>query len=159
MGDLRTGSGYDAHRFGGEGPVVLAGVTIDHEVGVLGTSDGDVATHAICDALLGAVADGDLGSHFPGSDPQWQGVDSLELLRFCTARVDSAGYSVSSVDLTIIVQSIRIAPHRDQMRRCLADGMGIEIERVSVKATTTDGLGWIGTDAGLAAQALATVYN
>ncbi|MCL1601431.1 MAG: 2-C-methyl-D-erythritol 2,4-cyclodiphosphate synthase [Actinomycetia bacterium] len=156
---MRTGVGYDAHRFGGDGPVVLGGVTIDHNVGVLGTSDGDVATHAVCDALLGAVADGDLGTHFPSSDPRWEGVDSLELLAMCVARVTSAGYSVSSVDLTIIVQSIRIAPHREQMRRCLADAMAIEVERVSVKATTTDGLGWIGTDAGLASQAVATVYS
>jgi 2-C-methyl-D-erythritol 2,4-cyclodiphosphate synthase len=159
VNDVRTGVGYDAHRFGGDGPVVLAGVTIDRDVGVLGTSDGDVATHAVCDALLGAVADGDLGTHFPSSDPQWEGVDSLELLRLCTARVTSAGYSVGSVDLTIIVQSIRIAPHRELMRRRLAGAMAIDIERVSVKATTTDGLGWIGTDAGLASQALATVYN
>ena len=95
----------------------------------------------------------------PSSDTRWEGLDSLELLRMCSARVTSAGYSVSSVDLTIIVQSIRIAPHREQMRRCLADAMAIEIERVSVKATTTDGLGWIGTDAGLASQAIATVYK
>jgi 2-C-methyl-D-erythritol 2,4-cyclodiphosphate synthase len=158
VADTRTGIGYDAHRFGGDGPVVLAGVEIDHSVGILGTSDGDVATHAVCDALLGAVAAGDLGTHFPSSDPRWEGADSLDLLRSCTAKVDSAGYSIESVDLTIIVQSVRIAPHREQMRRRLAGAMRVEFDRVSVKATTTDGLGWIGTDAGLAAQAVVTVH-
>jgi 2-C-methyl-D-erythritol 2,4-cyclodiphosphate synthase len=159
MTDVRTGIGYDAHRFGGDGPVVLAGVVIDHLVGVIATSDGDVAVHAVCDALLGAVAAGDLGTFFPSSDPQWQGADSLSLLRSCAATVTEAGYSIGSIDVTIIVQSVRVAPHRDLMVRRLAGAMGIEVDRVSVKATTTDGLGWIGTDGGLAAQAVATVYS
>ncbi len=159
MGDVRTGIGYDAHRLGGKGPVVLAGVVIDHAVGVVATSDGDVAVHAVCDALLGAVAAGDLGAFFPSSDPQWEGADSLSLLRTCTAAVTEEGYSIGSIDVTIIVQSVRIAPHRDLMRHRLAGAMGIGIDRVSVKATTTDGLGWIGRDDGLAAQAVATVYN
>jgi len=159
MTDLRTGIGYDAHRFGGDGPVVLGGVVIDHPVGVLGTSDGDVATHAVCDALLGAVAAGDLGTYFPSSDPQWKGADSLDLLGSCTARVTEAGYSIGSIDVTIIVQGVRVAPHRDLMRSRLADAMGVEVDRVSVKATTTDGLGWVGTDAGLAAQAVVTVHG
>jgi 2-C-methyl-D-erythritol 2,4-cyclodiphosphate synthase len=159
MTDIRTGIGYDAHRFGGDGPLVLAGVSIDHEVGILGTSDGDVATHAVCDALLGAVAAGDLGTHFPSSDPQWEGINSLELLRSCSGRVADAGFVIGSVDVTIIVQSVRVAPHRGLMRRRLADSMGVDVDRVSVKATTTDGLGWIGTDAGLGAQAVVTVHN
>jgi 2-C-methyl-D-erythritol 2,4-cyclodiphosphate synthase len=159
MTDARTGIGYDAHRLGGEGPVVLGGVVIDHAVGVVATSDGDVAVHAVCDALLGAVAAGDLGTFFPSSDAQWEGVDSLSLLRSCTATVTEAGYSISSIDVTIIVQSVRVAPHRDLMRRRLAGAMGIKVDRVSVKATTTDGLGWIGTDGGLAAQAVVTVYS
>ncbi|MDK1009918.1 MAG: 2-C-methyl-D-erythritol 2,4-cyclodiphosphate synthase [Actinomycetota bacterium] len=158
MTDVRTGIGYDAHRFGGQGPVVLAGVAIDHPTGVLGTSDGDVAAHAVCDALLGAVGAGDLGAYFPSSDPKWSGVDSLDLLRSCTERVTEAGYTVSSVDVTIIVESICVAPYRDLMRQRLARAMGISVEKVSVKATTMDGLGWIGEDAGLAAQAVATVY-
>lgn len=158
MTDVRTGIGFDAHRFGGHGPVVLAGVAIDHPTGVLGTSDGDVAAHAVCDALLGAVGAGDLGAYFPSSDPKWSGVDSLDLLRSCTERVTEDGYTVSSVDVTIIVESIRVAPYRDLMRQRLARAMGISVEKVSVKATTMDGLGWIGEDAGLAAQAVATVY-
>ncbi|RLE16113.1 MAG: 2-C-methyl-D-erythritol 2,4-cyclodiphosphate synthase [Actinobacteria bacterium] len=158
MADVRTGIGYDAHRFGGDGPVVLAGVVIDHPVGVIATSDGDVAAHAVCDALLGAVAAGDLGTFFPSSDPQWEGADSLELLRSSAATVTEAGYAIGSIDVTIIVQSVRVAPHRDQMRRRLAGAMGIDVDRVSVKATSTDGLGRIGAEAGLAAQAVATVH-
>lgn len=157
--EIRTGIGYDAHRFGGDGPVVLGGVAIDHPIGVLGTSDGDTATHAVCDALLGAIAAGDLGSFFPSSDPQWENVDSLDLLRSCTEKVSDVGYTIASVDVTIIVESVRVAPHRSLMRSRLSGAMGIAADRVSVKATTTDGLGWIGTDAGLAAQAIATVYR
>jgi 2-C-methyl-D-erythritol 2,4-cyclodiphosphate synthase len=159
MTDVRTGFGYDAHRFGGDGPVMLAGVGIEHPVGVLGTSDGDVATHAVCDALLGAVAAGDLGTFFPSSDPKWEDIDSLRLLESCVAKVVGAGYAIGSIDLTIVVQSVRVAPHRDKMRSRLADVMQIPVETVSVKATTTDGLGWIGTDVGLAAHAVATVYR
>lgn len=159
MTDVRTGFGYDAHAFGGNGPVVLAGVHIEHNVGVLGTSDGDVAAHAVCDALLGAIAAGDLGTFFPSSDPRWEGVDSLKLLESCAAKVVGAGYSIGSIDLTILVQSVRVAPHREEMCSMLADAMKVPVEMVSVKATTTDGLGWIGTDVGLAAQAVATVYR
>ncbi len=157
MTETRTGIGYDAHRMGGSGPVMLAGVAIESLVGVLATSDGDVAAHAVCDALLGAVAAGDLGTYFPSSDPQWFGVDSLDLLRSCTERVMDSGYSVTSIDVTIIVESIRVAPHRELMRERLANAVGIAVERVSVKATTTDGLGWIGSEDGLAAQAVVTV--
>lgn len=159
MADIRTGIGYDAHRFGGIGPVILGGVAIDHPIGVLGTSDGDTATHAVCDALLGAIAAGDLGSFFPSSDPQWEDVDSLDLLRSCTDKVAEAGYTIGSVDVTIMVQSVRVAPHRSLMQTRLSGAMNIDVDRVSVKATTTDGLGWIGTDSGLAAQAVATVYR
>ena len=159
MADIRTGIGYDAHRFGGIGPVILGGVAIDHPIGVLGTSDGDTATHAVCDALLGAIAAGDLGSFFPSSDPQWEDVDSLDLLRSCTDKVAEAGYTIGSVDVTIMVQSVRVAPHRSLMQTRLSGAMNIDVDRVSVKATTTDGLGWIGIDSGLAAQAVATVYR
>lgn len=158
MDSVRVGFGYDVHRFGGDGPVVLAGVTIQHSVGVVATSDGDVATHAVCDALLGAVADGDLGTHFPSSDSQWRGADSLDMLRRCVLRVVEAGYVVGAVDVTLVVQNIAIAPHRQLMRSRLSEAMGISVEFVSVKATTTDGLGWIGNGAGLAAHAVVTVH-
>lgn len=158
MDSVRVGFGYDVHRFGGDGPVVLAGVTIQHSVGVVATSDGDVAAHALCDALLGAVADGDLGTHFPSSDSQWRGADSLDMLRRCVLRVVEAGYVVGAVDVTLVVQNIAIAPHRQLMRSRLSEAMGISVEFVSVKATTTDGLGWIGNGAGLAAHAVVTVH-
>lgn len=158
MNDVRVGFGYDVHRFGGDGPVVLAGVTIEHSLGVVATSDGDVATHAVCDALLGAVADGDLGTHFPSSDHQWEDADSLDMLQHCVARVGEAGYVVGTVDVTLVVQDIAIAPHRHLMRSRLAEALGVEIESVSVKATTTDGLGWIGSGSGLAAHAVVTVH-
>lgn len=159
MTETRTSFGYDAHRFGGEGPVILGGVTIEHAVGVIGTSDADVAAHAIGDALLGSVGAGDMGSHFPSSDPQWRGVDSLDLLSVCAEKVTEAGFAIGFVDVTIIVQNVRVAPHRAGMRTRLATAMGIAVGNVSVKASTTDGLGWIGSDAGLAAYAVATVHR
>jgi len=157
--ETRTGFGYDSHRFGGDGPLKLGGVVIDHSVGVIGTSDADVVTHAVCDALLGSVAAGDLGTYFPSSDPQWVGADSLDLLRTCVEKVGAAGFTVGFVDVTVVVQSVRVAPHRDAMRENLAEAMRVPVANVSVKATTTDGLGWIGSDTGLAAHAVATVQR
>lgn len=154
----RVGLGYDVHRFGGEGPVVLAGVEIDHPVGVLGTSDADVATHAICDALLGAAAQGDLGALFPSDDERWQGADSMDLLATCVQRIRSAGYDPGNVDVTIIAQDVRVAPYREEMRSNLAVVLQLPILNVSVKATTTDGLGYLGAGKGIAAHAVALVY-
>ncbi len=159
MVETRTGYGYDAHRYGGNGPVTLGGVSIEHERGILGTSDADVAVHAICDALLGSVAAGDIGMHFPSDDPQWKGADSLVLLRQCTEHVDNAGFQVTSVDVTIIAQDLRVAPHRSSMRKRIAEAMKLDVGRVSVKATSTDGMGWIGEGEGLAAHAVATVQR
>lgn len=155
----RVGIGYDAHRFGGSGPVVLAGVSIENAVGVLGTSDADVAAHAVCDALLGAAALGDLGSLFPSDDERWHGADSMELLAACAQRVREAGFKQGNVDLTIVVENLRVAPHREAMRSNLALAVQIPVTAVSVKATTTDGLGWIGAGEGLAAQAIAMIYR
>jgi 2-C-methyl-D-erythritol 2,4-cyclodiphosphate synthase len=157
MSETRTGIGYDAHRFGGDGPVVIGGVAIDHSTGVLGTSDADVAAHAICDALLGAAALGDLGTHFPSSDPQWQGADSMDLLSECVAMVRSAGFTITNCDVTVIAQNVRVAPHREAMRALIAGSLALGVDHVSVKATTTDGLGWIGEGEGLAAQAVVTI--
>jgi 2-C-methyl-D-erythritol 2,4-cyclodiphosphate synthase len=157
MDDVRTGFGYDAHAFGGEGPIVMCGVQIEHQTGVIGTSDADVATHAVCDALLGAAALGDLGQHFPSVAESSIDADSLEMLSTCADLVRSDGYAISSVDVTIIVQEVRVSPHRDQMRANLSDAATIPIERVSVKATTTDHLGWIGRGEGLAAHAVVTI--
>ncbi|MCL1593118.1 MAG: 2-C-methyl-D-erythritol 2,4-cyclodiphosphate synthase [Actinomycetia bacterium] len=155
----RVGFGYDAHRFGGEGPVTVCGVEIEHHIGIIATSDGDVASHAVCDALLGAAALGDLGTHFPSTDSQWQGVRSLDLVSMCAQKVRSAGYDLAHIDVTIVVQSIRIGPHREDMRTNLASTLALPAISVSVKATTTDGLGWIGADEGMAAHAVATVYR
>ena len=159
MSDSRVGFGYDAHRFGGEGPVILAGVSIDHVMGVIGTSDADVASHAVCDALLGAGALGDLGEHFPSDDPRSFGADSTEFVSACARMVREAGFEIGNVDLTIIAQSVRVSPHRLTMRENLAAALGVPIASVSVKATTTDRLGWIGSGEGLAAHAVAVLYS
>ncbi len=159
MTGSRVGMGYDAHRFGGVGPVILAGVPIEHPVGVLGTSDADVAAHAVCDALLGAAALGDLGHFFPSDDEQWHGADSMELVAICGQKVRSARFELGNVDVTIIVETVRIAPYRDEMRSNLALALQLPILAVSVKATSTDGLGWIGSGEGLAAHAVVSIYR
>ncbi len=157
MRDVRTGFGYDAHRFGGNGPVIIGGIAIESEVGVVATSDGDVAIHALCDALLGAAVLGDLGQHFPSDDPRNEGSSSIAILSECAALVDAAGFTITHVDVTIVAETIRVSPHRDSMRVNLAGAMGISPDRVSVKATTTDGLGSIGAGEGIAAHAVATL--
>jgi 2-C-methyl-D-erythritol 2,4-cyclodiphosphate synthase len=159
MSGPRVGFGYDAHRFGGEGPVILAGVSIEHGSGVIGTSDADVASHAVCDALLGAAALGDLGELFPSDDPQWRGADSTEFVSVCALMVREAGFEIGNIDVTVIAQSVRVSPHRRAMRENLATALGIVISDVSVKATTTDRLGWIGSGEGLAAHAVVVLYS
>lgn len=159
MSGPRVGFGYDAHRFGGEGPVVLAGVPVEHDTGVIGTSDADVASHAVCDALLGAAALGDLGEFFPSDVSRWSGADSTEFVSECARMVREAGLAIGNVDVTIIVQSVRVSPHRRAMRENLAIALGVPIGDVSVKATTTDRLGWIGSGEGLAAHAVVTVHS
>ncbi len=150
----RVGWGFDAHRFGGDPPVVLAGVDVSSTRGVLATSDGDVAAHAVIDALLGAAALGDLGSHFPSSEEEWHGANSMDLLARAAQMAADAGVRSESVDLTIIAQAERVAPHREAMRSNLASVLGLEIGAVSVKATTTDGMGFIGAGEGIAAVAV-----
>lgn len=159
MSMTRVGTGYDAHRFGGAGPVVIGGVPIDHATGVLGTSDADVAAHAVCDALLGAAALGDLGTFFPSGDPAWEDADSMGFVRACAQKVRAAGFEIANVDVSIVVESVRIAPHRSVMRSNLAEAILIETDQVSVKATTTDRLGFIGAGDGLAAHATAAIYS
>ena len=157
MPDMRVGHGFDVHRFGGEPPLVLCGVVVSGDRGVESTSDGDVALHALIDALLGAAALGDIGEMFPSSDARWEGASSVELLRLAYSRVVEAGYTVGNIDITIICQKVRIAPHRDVMRKKVAQVLNVDIGTVSVKATTTDGLGFIGLDEGLAVQAAVTL--
>ncbi len=133
----------------------LLGVEIEAPYGLIGTSDADVAAHAVADALLGAAALGDLGDHFPSSDPRWHGADSMELLTRVAGLIAGGGFSIVNVDVTIIIEEVRVAPHRDAMRRRLADSLGLEAGNVSVKATTTDRLGPVGDGAAAAAQAVA----
>lgn len=154
---MRVGWGYDAHRFGeGSGRLVLGGVDVPGPP-VEATSDGDVAVHALIDALLGATASGDLGAWFPSTDAEWHGADSVDLLRRVVDHITTQGFRIVSVDITIVAESVRVAPRRDAMRQALSSAMAIDVDRVSVKATTTDGLGWIGRGEGMAASAVAVV--
>jgi 2-C-methyl-D-erythritol 2,4-cyclodiphosphate synthase len=156
---MRIGWGFDAHRFGGSSPIVLAGIVVDPTRGIEATSDGDVVAHAVADALLGALALGDVGVYFPSSDPEMEGISSMELLSRVIRIIEDRGSRVGNVDVTVVAQSVRIGPHRDEMRRQLASTMRIDRSSVSVKATTTDGMGSIGRDEGIAVTAAVTVYR
>jgi 2-C-methyl-D-erythritol 2,4-cyclodiphosphate synthase len=151
---MRVGSGYDVHAFGPGDHVVLGGVRIPHEKGVVAHSDGDVALHALCDALLGAMGLGDIGQHFPDSDPRWKGADSRRFLRHCGMLVREHGWRFVNADLTLLAQAPRIGPYRVQMCQNIADDLGVRIDRINVKATTTEGLGALGRGEGLACQAV-----
>jgi 2-C-methyl-D-erythritol 4-phosphate cytidylyltransferase/2-C-methyl-D-erythritol 2,4-cyclodiphosphate synthase len=153
----RTGLGLDVHRLAPGRRLVLGGVAIPHERGAEGHSDADVALHALTDALLGAIAAGDIGQHFPPTDPRWRGADSARFLAHARDLVAAAGGVVEHVDLTILCERPRLAPHRDAMRARIAAILGLEPGRVSVKATTTERLGFTGREEGIAAQAVATV--
>ena len=151
--DFRIGQGYDVHAFGEGDHVVLGGVRIAHERGVLAHSDGDVVIHALCDALLGALALGDIGVHFPPSDARWKGADSTELLSQVMAMVRARGHELGNADMTVICEAPKINPHVPAMRARLAEVMGVDVDRLSVKATTTEKLGFTGRGEGIAAQA------
>ncbi len=153
----RVGWGFDAHRLDGQPPLKLGGVVISETQGVIATSDGDLVAHAVTDALLGACVLGDIGEHFPSKDPEWAGADSMELFRLAVGMANGAGWEPSHVDVTVIAESVRVSPHRDEIRASLADAARLSPDAVSVKATTTDGLGVIGRDEGLAAVAVVTV--
>ena len=157
LGDVRTGSGLDVHAFGPGDHVTLGGIRIPHSHSLAGHSDADVALHALTDAILGALADGDIGAHFPPSDPQWRGASSDRFLAFAVERVRARGGRIAHLDLTIVCEAPRIGEHRDTMRASIARFAGIGIERVSVKATTSEKLGFTGRGEGIAAYATATV--
>ena len=148
---MRIGLGYDVHRLVPDRPLVLGGVEIPHEYGLRGHSDADVLTHAICDAILGAAALGDIGQHFPDTDPDYQGVSSLVLLRRTADLAAREGLAVRQLDATIIAQAPRIEPYRERMRMRLAETIGLPVGMISVKATTTEGLGFPGRGEGIAA--------
>lgn len=154
---MRIGSGFDAHRFGresGEFEIVLGGILIPHDRCVLAHSDGDVVIHALVDALLGALALGDMGQHFPDSDPAFRNVDSRELLRSVYSKIIAEGYRLGNVDITVIAEAPRVANHVDAMRRVLCADMDAEMAQVSIKATTTEKMGSLGRREGIAAQAV-----
>jgi 2-C-methyl-D-erythritol 4-phosphate cytidylyltransferase/2-C-methyl-D-erythritol 2,4-cyclodiphosphate synthase len=157
LGDVRTGNGIDVHAFGPGDHVIIAGIRIPHSQALTGHSDADVGLHALTDALLGALADGDIGSHFPPSDPQWRGASSDRFLAFAVERVAARGGRISHLDLTIVCETPKIGPHRDAMRESIARIAGIDIGRVAVKATTSERLGFTGRGEGIAAYATATV--
>lgn len=156
--DIRTGSGFDVHKFGdGPGPLMLAGVAVPHDRGLAAHSDGDVGLHALCDAIFGALADGDIGSHFPPSDARWKDAESGQFLAFAAERCAARGATILNLDLTLICEQPKIGPHRDAMRARIAALAAIDLERVAVKATTSEGLGFTGRGEGIAAQAAATL--
>ena len=151
---MRIGHGYDVHRLTPDRPLILGGVRIPHTLGLLGHSDADVLLHAVSDALLGAAALGDIGCLFPDTDPKYAGADSLVLLRQVADAVRKAGFSVGNVDATVLAQKPKLRPYIDEMRRRIADALSVDVSAVSVKATTEEGLGFTGAEAGIAAHAV-----
>lgn len=151
---MRIGQGFDVHAFGPGDHVMLGGERIAHSHGLQAHSDGDVAIHALCDAILGALAAGDIGRHFPPSDDRWKGVPSTRFLLHCAALMVEQGYRLANADLTLVCERPKIGPHAEAMRRNLADALGCAIEQVSVKATTTETLGFTGRGEGIAALAV-----
>ena len=158
--DVRVGWGYDVHRFSDGGPLILAGVVVDPERGVAATSDGDVVAHAVVDAVLGAAGLGDIGAHFPSDDPASAGAHSMDMVRHAAMSAHGAGWYVAGCDITVVAEAVRIAPHREAMRANLGDRLAVvELESVSVKATSTDGLGFVGREEGLAVMAVAVLRS
>ena len=157
QGDIRVGQGFDVHPFGPGDRVTICGVAVPHTAGVVGHSDADVGLHALTDAVLGAIGAGDIGMHFPPSDPQWQGASSDRFLAHAVGLVRAKGGSIAALDVTIICERPRIGPHRERMVARVAEIVGLTADRVSVKATTTEQLGFTGRGEGIAAQAIATV--
>lgn len=157
MTNLRIGHGYDVHRLVEGRPLILGGVTIPHETGLLGHSDADVLLHAVMDALLGAAALGDIGKLFPDTDAAYENISSLTLLKRVSDRLAESGCTVVNLDATVLAQAPKLAPHREVMRQNIADALGIDVSRVSVKATTEEGLGFTGEKRGIAAHAVALI--
>jgi 2-C-methyl-D-erythritol 4-phosphate cytidylyltransferase/2-C-methyl-D-erythritol 2,4-cyclodiphosphate synthase len=157
LADLRLGNGFDVHAFGDGDHVMLGGIRIPHDRGLTGHSDADVALHAIVDAILGAIADGDIGKHFSPNDPRWKGASSDQFLKFAVERVTKRGGKIAHLDVTIVCEAPRIGPHRDAMRKRIAEIGELAIDRVAVKATTSEQLGFTGRKEGIAAMATATV--
>jgi 2-C-methyl-D-erythritol 2,4-cyclodiphosphate synthase len=154
---IRIGHGFDVHAFAEQRRLIIGGVDIPHGRGLLGHSDADVLIHAVCDALLGAAGLGDIGKHFPDSDPRYKGIDSRKLLRHVAGLLDERGWRVGNVDATIIAQAPRMAPHISAMRANLAQDLGMDVTAMNVKATTTEKLGFTGREEGIAAEAVCLI--
>ena len=155
--DIRTGNGFDVHRFGPGDHVTLCGVTIPHDRGLQGHSDADVALHAVTDALLSAMCAGDIGQHFPPSNPQWKGADSAQFLEHAVKMLDDLGGRLIHADVTLMCELPKIGPHRDKLQARLAEILSVPLSRASVKATTTERLGFTGRGEGIACQAAVTI--
>lgn len=156
---IRIGHGFDVHKFGGQGPITLAGVSIPYSQGLIAHSDGDVALHALCDAILGALALGDIGRHFPDNDPKYAGIDSRELVKDVFQQCSHRGYKIGNVDLTIIAEAPKMAPFINDMRLQVAALLETELDNINVKATTTEKLGSIGRGEGIATHAVVLLIN
>ena len=157
--NIRIGHGYDVHKLVEGRRLIIGGVDIPHHLGLLGHSDADVLLHAICDSLLGAAALGDIGKHFPDSDPRYKGIDSMILLKNTASLIYDLGYGISNVDCTIIAQKPKIAPYIEAMRENIANGLGISVDNVSVKATTEERLGFTGREEGISAHSVCLIYK
>ncbi|AEH34134.1 2-C-methyl-D-erythritol 2,4-cyclodiphosphate synthase [Vibrio anguillarum] len=151
---IRIGHGFDVHKFGGEGPVIIGGIAVPYEQGLIAHSDGDVALHALSDALLGAIAAGDIGRHFPDTDDKWKGADSRELLKDVYRRVKAQGYRLGNADVTIIAQAPKMAPYIEAMCAAIAQDLETTLDNINVKATTTERLGFTGRKEGIACEAV-----
>jgi len=156
---IRVGIGYDVHKLVENRDLIIGGVKITHDKGLLGHSDADVLTHAIMDSILGAMALKDIGKHFPDTDPKYKGADSIKLLEYVGNLVNNKGYKVNNIDSTIIAQAPKMAPHIDTMREKIAKALNIDIESVNVKATTEEGLGFTGTKEGISSQAICSLIS
>lgn len=156
---IRIGHGFDVHKFGGEGPVIIGGVAIPYEQGLIAHSDGDVALHALTDALLGAIAAGDIGRHFPDTDDKWKGANSRELLKDVYRRVKEQGYRLGNADVTIMAQAPKMAPHIDAMCAAIAEDLETDISNINVKTTTTERLGFTGRKEGIATEAVVLLFK
>lgn len=154
---IRIGHGFDVHKFGGEGPVIIGGVKVPYEQGLIAHSDGDVALHAVSDALLGAIAAGDIGRHFPDTDAKWEGADSRFLLRDVYAKVKAKGYVIGNLDVTIMAQAPKMAPYIDAMCAAIAEDLETDVSNINVKATTTERLGFTGRKEGIACEAVVII--
>jgi 2-C-methyl-D-erythritol 2,4-cyclodiphosphate synthase len=154
---IRIGHGFDVHAFGGQPPLIIGGVKIAHDKGLIAHSDGDVLLHAVCDALLGAAALGDIGQHFPDTDPAYAGANSRELLKNVYQLIITKGFEINNLDVTIVAQAPKMAPHITAMRAHIAQDLNLSIEQVNVKATTTEALGYVGRKEGIAVHAVTLI--